>query len=108
VLGLTELMKDEHPVGAGYGVVLGKPDFSVCVGLHTHDGADGERSSETPTGLDHVSFRAADRGELAAWEKRLSDLGVEHSPLSDQGAYAVVVFRDPDNIQLEFIALGGD
>lgn len=107
VLGLTELLKDEHPDGAGYGVVLGKPDFSVCVGLHTHDRADRERFSETRTGLDHLSFLAADREELAAWEKRLTDLGVEHSPLNDQGAYAVVVFRDPDNIQLEFIALGG-
>jgi hypothetical protein len=33
---------------------------------------------------------------------------VDHSPLNDQGAYAVVVFRDPDNIQLEFIVLGSD
>jgi catechol 2,3-dioxygenase-like lactoylglutathione lyase family enzyme len=106
VLGLTELMKEEHPDGSGYGVVLGKPDFSVCIGLHTHQTADGARFAETRTGLDHVSFLAADRDELAAWEKRLADHGVDYSPLNDQGGYAVVVFRDPDNIQLEFITLG--
>jgi catechol 2,3-dioxygenase-like lactoylglutathione lyase family enzyme len=106
VLGLTELLREDHPDGSGYGIVLGKPDFSLCIGLHTHDSADGSRFAETRTGLDHFSFLAADRDELAAWEKRLADLGVDHSPLNDQGGYAVVVLRDPDNIQLEFIALG--
>ena len=106
VLGLTELMKEEHPDGSGYGIVLGKPDFSLCIGIHTHETADGSRFAETRTGLDHFSFVVADRAELAAWEKHLADKGVDHSPLNDQGPYAVVVFRDPDNIQLEFIALG--
>jgi catechol 2,3-dioxygenase-like lactoylglutathione lyase family enzyme len=106
VLGLAELMKEEHPDGSGYGIVLGKPDFSMCIGIHTHNDADGARFAETRTGLDHLSFLAKDRDELAAWEKHLADKGVDYSPLNDQGAYAVVVFRDPDNIQLEFIVLG--
>jgi len=46
-----------------------------------------------------------DHAELEAWEQRLSDLGVEHSPVDDQPLYSVVVFRDPDNVQLEFIAM---
>ena len=106
VLGLAELMKEEHPDGSGYGIVLGKPDFSLCIGIHTHETADGSRFAETRSGLDHFSFVVADRAELAAWEKHLADKGVDHSPLNDQGSYAVVVFRDPDNIQLEFIAVG--
>jgi len=106
VLGLTKLMDEQHPNDAGYAVVLGKPDFSFCVGLHTHPTNASERFSEVRTGLDHISFTVSDRAELDAWEKRLTELGVEHSPINDRGAYAVLVFRDPDNIQLEMITMG--
>jgi catechol 2,3-dioxygenase-like lactoylglutathione lyase family enzyme len=106
VLGLTKLMEEPHPGDAGYAVVLGKPDFSFCVGLDVHPTNAGESFSETRTGLDHISFRVSDRAELDAWETRLTELGVAHSPVSDQGSFAVLVFRDPDNIQLELIALG--
>ena len=106
VLGLTKLMEETHPDGTGYAVVLGKPDFSMCVGLHTHPTNEGERFSETRTGLDHVGFGVSSRTELDAWEARLTELGVEHSPINDQQGYSVLVFRDPDNIQLEFISMG--
>jgi len=106
VLGLTKLMQEQHPNDAGYAVVLGKPDWSMAVGLHVHPTNAGEPFLESRTGLDHASFLVSGRAELEAWESRLTELGVEHSPVNDKGAYAVVVFRDPDNIQLEFIALG--
>ena len=106
VLGLTKLMDEQHPDGTGYAVVLGKPDFSMCVGLHTHPTNESERFSETRTGLDHVSFGVSNRAELDIWEARLSELGVEHSPVNDQQGYSVLVFRDPDNIQLELISMG--
>ena len=35
VLGLSRLMEETHPDGTGYAVILGKPDWSMCVGLHT-------------------------------------------------------------------------
>ena len=106
VLGLSKLMEEKHPNDTGYAVVLGKPDWSMCVGLHTHPTNEQERFLESRTGLDHVSFTVSARSELDAWASRLAELGVEHSPVNDQGGYAVLVFRDPDNIQLEFISLG--
>src|SRR3954452_16882658 len=106
VLELTKLMDEPHPDGQGYAVVLGKPDWSMCVGLHTHPRNEGERFSETRTGLDHVSFRVPMRSDLDAWEQRLTRLGVEHSPVNDRDGFAVVVFRDPDNVQLELISMG--
>ena len=106
LLGLTKLMEEAHPDGTGYAVVLGKPDWSMCVGLHTHPSNERERFSESRTGLDHVGFMVSGRAELDAWESRLTELGVEHSPINDQGGYAVLVFRDPDNIQLEFFSMG--
>ena len=106
LLGLTKLMEESHPDGTGYAVVLGKPDWSMCVGLHTHPTNERERFSESRTGLDHVGFMVSGRAELDAWDSRLTEMGVEHSPINDQGGYAVLVFRDPDNIQLEFMSMG--
>ncbi len=104
-LGLTQLMEEKHPTDDGKVIVLGKPDFSMSVGLHVHPTNEKESFSETRTGLDHVGFSVANRDELKAWEDRFKELGVEHSPLNDQGMYAVVVFRDPDNVQLELFTM---
>ena len=106
LLGLTKLMEETYPDGAGYAVVLGKPDWSMCVGLHTHSTNERERFEESRTGLDHIGFMVSGRAELDVWESRLTELGVEHSPVNDQGGYAVLVLRDPDNIQLEFFSMG--
>lgn len=106
VLGLTKLMEEQHPNDPGYGVILGKPDWSMCVGLHTHPTNESERFSEVRTGLDHVGFMVSGRGELDAWKERLAELGVDQSPINDRDGYSVLVFRDPDNIQLEFMSMG--
>jgi catechol 2,3-dioxygenase-like lactoylglutathione lyase family enzyme len=106
VLGLTKLMEEPHPDGTGYAVVLGKPDWSMCVGLHVHPTNAKERFSETRTGLDHVGFMVSGHADLEAWESRLTELRVEHSPINDKEGYSVLVFRDPDNVQREFISMG--
>lgn len=106
VLGLSHLMEETHPDGSGYAVVLGPPDWSMCVGLHQHATNGGEAFAEQRTGLDHVSFLVSSRAELEEWERRFRDLDVVHSPVNDQDGYSVVVFRDPDNIQLELVCLG--
>jgi catechol 2,3-dioxygenase-like lactoylglutathione lyase family enzyme len=108
VLGFGELMREDHPDDDGYAIVLGKPDWSVIVGLHTHPTNDKGQFAETTTGLDHVSFGVANRAELKAWQDHLDAKGVSQSPINDRGAYAVLVFRDLDDIQLEFIAMGTD
>ena len=106
VLGLTKLMEERHPDGQGYAIVLGKPDWSLCVGLHTHPTNEGETFAESRTGLDHVGFMVSNRAELDAWQSRLADLEVTQSPITDRDGFAVLVFRDPDNIQLEFMSMG--
>jgi catechol 2,3-dioxygenase-like lactoylglutathione lyase family enzyme len=107
LLGLEKLMEEQHPDGGGYAIVLGKPDWSMCIGLHVHDTNESERFSEARTGLDHVGFLVSSRAELDAWESRLTEFGVEHSPINDETeGLAVLVFRDPDNIQLEFMSMG--
>src|SRR6266571_4926137 len=105
VLGLTKLMQEQHPNDAGYAVVLGKPDWSMAVRLYVHPTNAGGAGFGVEDGARPPELLVSGRAELEAWESRLTELGVDHSPVNDKGAYAVVVFRDPDNIQLEFIAL---
>ena len=72
--------------------------------LYQHPANRGEHFAETRTGLDHISFAVAGRAELKEWGRRLTDNGVEHSPVAEDPFGAVLVFRDPDNIQLELVA----
>ena len=79
--------------------------YEDVLGLVEHRSSSTTRFDETSPGLDHLSFAVANRAELEHWCARLDDHGVERSPIararSFPGAF-VVVFRDPDNIQLEF------
>jgi len=54
------------------------------------------------TGLDHLAFGVATRAELEEWEKQLSSRGITFTPIAETPIGSVIVFRDPDNIQLEF------
>ena len=104
VLGLTKMMDEQHP--GGYAEILMTPDFQVIIGLHHHDGNEGESFAEQKTGLDHVGFNVADRAALEAWVARFDELGVEHGEIEEAPYGALVAFRDPDNIQLEMLSLG--
>ena len=66
-----------------------------------HTNGIPNRFDERAVGLDHLALRVPDRAALEAWAKRLDDLGVEHSGVVDESAGPLIVFRDPDNIQLE-------
>ena len=99
LFGLKTLMENDD--GTRSAVVLLHPEtyLAICVGSHVDN--DGQPFDEARTGLDHLSLRVADRAELEAWAKRLDELGIEHSPIADEDYGSVLVFRDPDNIQLE-------
>jgi glyoxylase I family protein len=92
----------------GYAVLLPEPRSGLIISLHTNTGNRGEAFDEAHTGLDHVSFRVADRADLQSWVAWLDELGIANTGVVDETepiAYSTVVFRDPDNIQLEVIAM---
>ncbi len=94
----------------GYAVLLLDPRSGIAIGLHHHQGNRGQPFDESQTGLDHISFGVADRAALDAWATWLDELGVEHSGVIDTDnpmPYSVLVFRDPDNIQLELFSMAG-
>ena len=75
----------------------------VAVTVMTHDGTPELGAfDERRVGLDHLAFRVADRDELQRWVSHLDAKGVTHSGIIDIGYGPTLVFRDPDNMQLEF------
>jgi catechol 2,3-dioxygenase-like lactoylglutathione lyase family enzyme len=77
-------------------------DSGQLFGLHQHTTPAPEGGfSEFRVGLDHVSFGAADRGELEKWATRLDELGIEHGGIKDASYGSGLSFRDPDGIALE-------
>jgi glyoxylase I family protein len=91
------------------GVVL--TNGSVLVGLGpSWDMAlkpKNDRFSENRVGLDHLCFSVKSRDELEDAVKMLDERGILHGEIEDLGpAFGIycLVFRDPDNIQLELSA----
>jgi glyoxylase I family protein len=62
---------------------------------------DADRFSEYRIGLDHVSFGAS-RADLGRLASALAAAGVPANLSHDPLGPAVLCFRDPDNIALEF------
>ena len=102
VLGFRTLNVLE--IGGYRMVVLGDPRSGTVIALDRKSGAEGDPFDETRTGLDHLSFTVRDIDELRAWRAHLERLGVPHSPMAEDPFGLVLVFRDPDNIQLELFA----
>jgi catechol 2,3-dioxygenase-like lactoylglutathione lyase family enzyme len=74
-------------------------------GIHTHPRENDQPDfSEFRTGLDHVAFACSSRADLASWEKRLDELGIQHGGIVDAPYGSGLSFRDPDNLPLEFFA----
>jgi len=76
----------------------------VRLGPAQHRTGSGEPFDETHVGLDHLAFEVDGHTELLEWQAHLALHGVRYTPVapanSIRGA-AVLVFRDPNNIQLE-------
>jgi glyoxylase I family protein len=73
-------------------------------------GARGYSSVRRRVGLDHLAFRVADPDELQRWAAHFDAMGVTHTGILNTGYGPTLVFRDPDNIQLELYVqpVGGD
>ena len=105
-------MDAPHP--GGLGKVLADESHQLMIVLHRHETNRGTLFGETTTGLDHAGFFVPTRGDLESWQQHLEANGVvradvadkplTQSPIADEPYGSVLVFRDPDNIQLEFFS----
>jgi glyoxylase I family protein len=104
----------DAPHEGGTARILANADWTLAFALHVHDANQGESFAESRTGLDHVGFVVPARNDLEGWQTHLERNGVvraaaadkplTQSAISDEPYGSVLVFRDPDNIQLEMFA----
>ena len=104
VLGFERVGAFAAPDGARRKVFLRHERLRVRLGLTQHQHGAGDAFDETRTGLDHLAFAVSAREELDQWAQRFADADVPFSAVAAANSIpgaAVLVFRDPDNIQLE-------
>jgi glyoxylase I family protein len=103
VLGWEEGGRYVQPDGHVQQVCLAGPRSGLQLCLVRHKAGPGA-FDEFRAGLDHLEFLAARRSDLDTWAARLDDLGIPHSGVKEPSytPNAMITFRDPDNIQLEF------
>ncbi|WP_216211600.1 VOC family protein [Amycolatopsis aidingensis] len=107
VLELAEVTRREDPETGLRKVVLHAPGRAFALVLVQHPDTERPGFDERRTGLDHVAFEVGSAAELRAWEDRLAEYGVSFEPGTPSRTVPgseVVVFRDPDGIQLEIWA----
>jgi catechol 2,3-dioxygenase-like lactoylglutathione lyase family enzyme len=85
---------DEHGTVRGVGGTLPGLDG---VGFALRENPEAARAF---AGFDAISFGIADRAAAEAWTSKLDELGVEHSPVIDATIGWIVLFHDPDGIEI--------
>jgi len=112
IFGISYRLEEAH--AGGTGKLLADDEWKLTIVLHRHDANQRENFKETRTGLDHIGLVVPTREDLEAWQGHLAENGVEkvdradrpltQSPINDRPYGSVLVFRDPDNIQLEMFS----
>jgi glyoxylase I family protein len=87
--------------------ILAHPDSGWVIGVRQYPGREEGAFDEFRTGLDHFAFGVSSRAELEGWEQKLRAAGIPFTPIAESPIGPVIVFRDPDNIQLEFFLPAG-
>jgi glyoxylase I family protein len=98
-LGLGIVGDQQHADGRT--VVLAPASGAFVILLQEHKAHEGAGFSEHRPGLDHLSFRVHDLDALEQWREHFESLGVGYQPIRTEDYGGVLIFRDPDRIQLE-------
>jgi catechol 2,3-dioxygenase-like lactoylglutathione lyase family enzyme len=114
VFGISYRMDVPHQ--GGLGKLMTDDAWELSLVLHKHDTTPPGNFQEVVVGLDHIGFEVGTREDLLEWQRHLEAHGVAraaaadrpltHAPIADEPYGAILVFRDPDNIQLELFASG--
>jgi catechol-2,3-dioxygenase len=105
-LGMEHVLTtDSTDTFAGRVITLIAPSTRVIISMVEHDRAEPGAFSEFRVGLDHLALAVDSRSELEDWIDHFDRIGVAHSGITDMPYGSVLVFRDPDGIQLELFAL---
>jgi catechol-2,3-dioxygenase len=99
VLGMQRLV--DEATASERVINLIHPTARLALGLRQYESGDDAEFSEFRVGLHHLALNVKTREELESWVEHLGSCGIAHSTVSDMPYGSVLIFRDPDNIQLE-------
>ena len=97
LFGLTEVLRGDDEI-VSYRVLAGN---GIVVGVRRYHQTTADAFDELRVGLDHIAFGVSSRDELEEWERLLQERSIAFAPIADTPIGSVIVFRDPDDIQLE-------
>lgn len=80
--------------------VLCRREIPLRVSLRCFAEGSRELFDERDVGMDHIALGVADGDALSTWQARLEQAGIRCNR-TDQPELSILVFRDPDNIQIE-------
>ena len=103
LLGSHEVFRGANDERGFQAIAILEPTSRLVLAFTEHKAADGPFRPQR-VGLDHLSFRAADKAAIDAWIAKLDELNVAHDGIDDQEFQWAINFRDPDDIALEIIA----
>jgi glyoxylase I family protein len=105
LLGMQERYDFTSSDGRMRYICLIEPRSKLVLCLVGHAANPGDALSEFRTGLDHLEFLVERCEDLREWAERLDELGIVHSGVTEleYTPDAMLTFRGPDNIQLEFL-----
>ena len=105
LLGMVDVFEHRNDE-RGYAVrYMMEPNSGVVMGFEQHDENPMTPFDERRVGLDHLSWSVESREQLDNWRARLDERRIPYSDIHEGEMWDVLVFRDPDNIQLELIYL---
>ena len=84
--------------------------FGICEPHNPEQSIENDRFNENRVGLDHLSFTVGGRQDLERAQRIFGESGVRHAEIKDIPDFGITVmmFWDPDNIQLELTAPLGE
>jgi len=85
--------------------MLFEPSAKLAIGFTNNQGQAVGPFDERRVGLDHLGLAVADLATLTAWEQRLTECGVPHSPITASDAGHHLNLRAPENFPVELFVL---
>jgi glyoxylase I family protein len=105
LLGAKDVWRGANEKGGYKACAILEPVTRTVLAFTEHAAVRRTPFSHLVPGLDHLSFRVADRAAIDAWAGWMDEIGVAHDAINDDGVTVGLNLRDPDGIALEFYHL---
>lgn len=105
LLGARDVWRGANEKGGYRACAILEPVTNTVLAFTEHAAVKRVPFSHLVPGLDHLSFRVADRTAMESWAAWMDELGVAHDPINDSGPAPTLNLRDPDGIAVEFYYL---